>query len=632
MAISKLNLASISFSKNHCNKVLLKLLESNNFHPEPASKFANSVAGVSIYQQENQHSELLDKLVDISKSYDIDLKEINIDETMLNVISMKNYLDKFLLEIEQIAAVKRQLDIIVLENQEAIIQLQHVADINVNFDELFTCKYLQVRFGKLLLSNLKKLTYYDGLPFIYKSFRDEDNYTWCMYITTPSDAPEIDNIFSSLYFQRVHIPEFVHGEPELAISQIEEETNGAILQINELKQQIVDIFKKEEDKINQIYTFLKYMDEVSVLQKYTVVIGDRLSVFGFVPVKEAKKFKKNLETIDQVEVDLKPPNSDARLEAPTLIKNGWFTKPFRIFVEMYGVPKYNEFDPTLFVAISYTLLFGIMFGDVGQGLLLSLIGYLAYKKKNMQLGAVGIRLGISSAFFGLIFGSVFGNEEILKPFFNVMDAQNTMVLLMCAIGLGVILILIAMIFNTILNFKKRNIGEAIFSQNGISGLIFYTSILLIAITSVFNLNFDIYLMILIFSSLICIFLKEPLSRKLEHKEMFPHGIGAFFTEAFFELFEICLSFITNTMSFLRVGGFVLSHAGMMLVVYTMAHMVGGIPYWIILVFGNIFVMCLEGLIVGIQVLRLEFYEMFSRYYEGNGIPFKTIKENNQGGI
>ena len=108
--------------------------------------------------------------------------------------------------------------------------------------------------------------------------------------------------------------------------------------------------------------------------------------------------------------------------------------------------------------------------------------------------------------------------------------------------------------------------------------------------------------------------------------MFPEGFGSFFTEGFFELFDIVLTFITNTMSFLRVGGFVLSHAGMMLVVYTLANKIGGPGYWITLIIGNIFVMVLEGMIVGIQVLRLEFYEMFSRYYEGKGIPFKSIKE------
>ena len=123
------------------------------------------------------------------------------------------------------------------------------------------------------------------------------------------------------------------------------------------------------------------------------------------------------------------------------------------------------------------------------------------------------------------------------------------------------------------------------------------------------------------------FLKEPLIRKLEeHGDMFPNGFGAFFVEGFFELFEVVLSFITNTMSFLRVGGFVLSHAGMMLVVYTLAEMVGGFGEIIVLILGNVFVMCLEGLIVGIQVLRLEFYEMFSRFMKEMEFHLKLLRK------
>ena len=187
-----------------------------------------------------------------------------------------------------------------------------------------------------------------------------------------------------------------------------------------------------------------------------------------------------------------------------------------------------------------------------------------------------------------------------------------------------------MTFNIILNFKKKNIGEAILSQNGLCGVTFYVAVIGAALGMLTGMHFVniFYILILIVLPLILMFLKEPLIRKLEeHGEMFPNGFGAFFVEGFFELFEVVLSFITNTMSFLRVGGFVLSHAGMMLVVYTLAEMVGGFGEIIVLILGNVFVMCLEGLIVGIQVLRLEFYEMFSRYYEGNGIPFKTIKED-----
>ena len=209
-----------------------------------------------------------------------------------------------------------------------------------------------------------------------------------------------------------------------------------------------------------------------------------------------------------------------------------------------------------------------------------------------------------------------------------MSPENTMTLLMAAIGLGIVLILVSMTFNIILNFKKKNMGEAILSQNGLCGVTFYVAVISAALGMLTGQHFVniFYILILIVLPLILMFLKEPLIRKLEeHGEMFPNGFGAFFVEGFFELFEVVLSFITNTMSFLRVGGFVLSHAGMMLVVYTLAEMVGGFGEIIVLILGNVFVMCLEGLIVGIQVLRLEFYEMFSRYYEGNGNPFKTIK-------
>lgn len=107
--------------------------------------------------------------------------------------------------------------------------------------------------------------------------------------------------------------------------------------------------------------------------------------------------------------------------------------------------------------------------------------------------------------------------------------------------------------------------------------------------------------------------------------MFPDGFGGFFTQSFFELFEVCLSFITNTISYLRVGGFVLSHAGMMLVVTLLMEMVSGAGSIAVAIFGNLFVMCLEGMIVGIQVLRLEFYEMFSRYFTGDGVAFQSLK-------
>lgn len=93
-----------------------------------------------------------------------------------------------------------------------------------------------------------------------------------------------------------------------------------------------------------------------------------------------------------------------------------------MFVEMYGVPRYNDVDPTLLVAISYTLLFGIMFGDLGQGIILSLVGLVAEKKFNLKLGGVGVRLGISSAIFGVFFGSFL---EMKKSYLNISKVSHS---------------------------------------------------------------------------------------------------------------------------------------------------------------------------------------------------------------
>ena len=104
----------------------------------------------------------------------------------------------------------------------------------------------------------------------------------------------------------------------------------------------------------------------------------------------------------------------------------------------------------------------------------------------------------------------------------------------------------------------------------------------------------------------------------------PKDKGSFIVENCFELFEILLSFVSNTVSFVRIGAFALTHVGMMMVVFALMDSVGGIGSPIILVIGNIFVMCLEGLIVGIQVLRLEFYELFGRFYSGTGTPYRPF--------
>ncbi|MCD8028650.1 MAG: V-type ATP synthase subunit I [Erysipelotrichaceae bacterium] len=638
MAIAKLKLLEIEFPSTQYDALLLKLINLDDFHPEPASKFADSVQGLSVLNRDNPYAGLIDHIEEIRDKYHLDIKDQDVDNVRINIIQADTDFCNMIEEIKKNESVKNDLEKMIAENETAITQLEHMIDADIDFDRMLSCKYLKVRFGRIPTSNLEKVDYYSQYPFLFKILHKGKKETYCGYLTTLNKAPEIDNIFSSLYFERIDIPDFVHGKPDDALQVLKEENETARNYMKVLDERIQALFNQNLPRLNEIYSISKKLTKTYGAQKYVVVFGDTAAVYGFCEEKKANEIKADFEKMDDVHVEIKSADGDSRLTPPTKLTSNWFSEPFGMFVEMYGVPSYTDFDPTTLVAITYTLLFGMMYGDIGQGLLLGLVGYIAYKWKGMRLGKVGTRLSISCVIFGCVFGSIFGSEELFQlfatPLLLPLESSNTMTLLMIAVGTGVGLILIAIVFNIYINIKKKNMGEALFSQNGVAGLVFYVSVLLVVLNMMMGVNLPFiglpFYIICIVLPVILMFLKEALEHKMEGDPMFPEGIGGYFATSFFELFDIVLTFISNTMSFLRVGGFILSHAGMMLVVYTLAEMVGGgsinIGYLLVVILGNVFVMVLEGLVVGIQVLRLEFYEMFSRYYEGKGVPFVSIKD------
>ena len=220
----------------------------------------------------------------------------------------------------------------------------------------------------------------------------------------------------------------------------------------------------------------------------------------------------------------------------------------------------------------------------------------------------------------------FGFEE--KPF-EVMASSNTNTIILGAIGIGVFLLILAMLLNVYTSFKQRDFGKALFSTSGVAGIIFYCSLVFGLVAELFlglHVMTTPYILGLVVLPFLLIFFAEPLGKLVNgEKDWQPESWGGYIVENIFESIEVLLSYVTNTMSFLRVGAFVLVHAGMMLVVFVLANTVGGVGYWVVVVIGNALVMVLEALLVAIQVLRLEYYEMFSRFYSGEGRPFEPVR-------
>ena len=371
----------------------------------------------------------------------------------------------------------------------------------------------------------------------------------------------------------------------------------------------VEYYEKSEDIISKMAKGEKY-----------------LYLTGWVPKSKVKEFESLAKKYDKTNVVVKKKFNQ---EPPTKLRNNKLFRPFEFLVNMYGAPNYNEIDPTPFFAVTYMLLYGMMFGDLGQGLVFILLSFFV-DKINKTFGSLIRRIGFSACFFGLMYGSFFGIETLI-PTLLIKPFDNIMKVLIASVAFGIMLLIIAYclgIYNKLV--KQKNIEEGIFGKEGLAGLLMMISfvLLILNIVKVNPLPMPVALCLLIISIIMIVFSK-PIAAKIEKRdEVFESSASDYYVESSFSIIEALLSVFSNLVSFTRVGAFAINHVGLYMAFEVMSKLVGGGIFGIIiLIFGNVLIIGLEGMIVFIQGLRLEFYEMFSKYYQGNGRKFRPIKEN-----
>ena len=525
--------------------------------------------------------------------------------------------------------------------EDKLKSVHYFIGLDYDTEKILHFKYVNFRFGSMPKDYYEKfMTFvYDGIDSIFYKAREIDDRVWGVYFVPDSISEQIDAIYSSMHFERFFLPEGYEGTPDIASKKLQDK-------INELKNDIKAVDDKiiktlEDEKVNFLLAnqTLERFIRVFNARKYAAVTRENREdkkVFyilcGWMESHDADKLSKELENEPETFCIIEKDHNNLTSTPPVKLKNNPLFRPFEMFVEMYGLPNYKEFDPTVLIAFTYSIIFGFMFGDVGQGLVLLVVGSILAHTKKSRLAAIIARCGFFSTIFGFMFGSVFGFEDIIEPLWlrpaKAMTALpvigNLNTVFVFTISIGMFIILFMMILNIITKFKFKEHGEALFDTNGIAGLVFYASA--IAVIMLFmtgnTLPGGILLIIMFVLPLILIFLKEPLSALVEKKKVrLEGGKGMFIMQGFFELFEVLLSYFSNTLSFVRVGAFAVSHAAMMEVVLMLSGAESGSINWLVVVLGNLFVMGMEGLIVGIQVLRLEYYELFSRFYNGGGRAF-----------
>lgn len=642
MAVLKIKVISMIGRMSELDHVAAVCGRSGVFHPDNSLSFYSDTSGFSPLNEENPYAGSLQILTDAIAS--IRKKPVMLDEEATasyagTLADAKAYALSFSSCVSDLQRQRVDAQKKVEELSQSISKISHFVGMNLDLDEVHACDYIKARFGCLPRESYEKLNSFSENPYvIFFPCSNDAQYYWGVYFSPIEQVTEVDRIFSSLFFERVRLTEMT-GTPETAVEEIRRQRQEQLDLIQQLDARIEKYWNVESQQANQVFSWLTEKSTYFTIRKYAARYHDNFVLTGWIPADEELTFRQLLDPIDSVEYTFDAAENEMIHSPPVKLKNKKPFRPFEFFVDLYGLPAYDEVDPTAFVAMTYILLFGIMFGDLGQGLCVSLVGYLMWRFKKMALGRILIPCGISSAFFGLIFGSVFGFEEALNPLYHalfgleekpveVMDPFTTNMIIYSAVGLGIILVMIAILINIYSSLKRHRYESALFGPNGVAGFVFYASLTLgfglqlITGKTIVTLP---YVVCLIIFPLVVISFREVLGDFVEHKpHPLPEKWGEFIMQNFFEVFEFLLSYASNTISFLRVGAFVLVHAGMMVVVFTLAGMSSGIGYVLIVVIGNAFIMGLEGLLVGIQVLRLEFYEMFSRFFDGDGRPFVPV--------
>lgn len=637
MAIEKFKLLTIVAPIASFDHVVTSTVLDSSFQAEDAEKLLYHTADkLQPFEFINPYDALLRKSTELAAAFHIELKYEDFHEKERDLEQIGTFFTDFGTAVRSLREQQKTCVKTMEANSQILKKLKYIENIDMSLDELLNCKYTKFRFGRISLGSYERFKEYlsEDRNVFFIPTSTSKHHVYGMYFTTQEESKTVDSFFASLNFERIWIPS-EHGTPKEAYANIQAENEKLAKKEAELNGRIAEYLQQNQKEFLACYSYLKFYHTACELRKFARRTEELFFLAGWIPQDQFEEFTRRLEELDiQYATDqetllylMAEPEKVKNVTPPTKLNNKGFFRFFEQFVTMYGLPSYNELDPTPFVAITYTLLFGIMFGDIGQGLVLAIGGFLVYRWKKVKLARIIGVVGISSTLFGILYGSVFGSEDLL-PGFKAMENGSTInITLMTAIVLGVLIITIAMGINIVNGFKQRNMEKALFSPNGFAGMVFYWAIIigvLLLMGKGVNIFSALYILVFAVIPLLLMFLREPLGNLLSKNQKKIKNKGEYAIENLFELFEVVLSYITNTISFVRVGAFALNHAGMMLAVYILAQTAAGTHNPVVLVLGNILVIGLEGLIVGIQVLRLEFYEIFSRFYSGEGKEYKPL--------
>jgi V/A-type H+-transporting ATPase subunit I len=622
--------------RDEIHQVARKLLSKENFEPAPIEVMLGNRpvrSRVKVFR-ENPYDAPLEKIKRLWFSAGIELPSGMKGEKAPNI------------SIEEAAKFADQLDMKMSEwdawaeqvrderagVQALIMVAEAIAEKGMEFERLRRARELCFSVGPLLAENWERFQEVcKTAPIFVFPLIQGDKRVVVLALYSRNYLGEAKQIFDAVHFQEYQIEHF--GGDFRSLQEMRDRFLTLDRARRDYQHAPTRYIEENRTVVERHYFAVSAMQRIYELGQLRGEIAGMMVITGWIPTSSLDDVKAMAEASGSNILLLSEPGEAfvrRGNKIPTLLKNTPFARYFQEIVRLYSLPSYGEYDPTPIVAVSFCLFFGMMFGDVGHGLALSAGAWLLYKRR--ILPAVYERIliiaGFSSAIFGLLYGSVFGDESVIHALWlSPMEDVNTLIAI--SVFIGAMFLTLGSCLRLLSYYRRQEWGQFFFSIEGVAGLLFYWLAGLLLVLNFIN-GTSIWITLLqwlvgiaLFTLLTTFFLSNVFSKKL-----FGHAEEGGMVHVF-TILDALISFISNTASFVRLAAFAMNHAGLSMatfMIYDMVHSTPGGRFTslLVLLLGNLLIIGLEGLIVFIQTLRLEYYEFFSKFLTGGGRPFAPV--------
>ncbi len=549
------------------------------------------------------------------------------------------------------------------------------------------------------LDNLKILLEFSEFPCIYQTHQISDDRI-CFFVIYPKNGEEeLTKRLNIIFAEEIPIVKKFLTPDGVDFERINESIK--VIEKNQIKYQ-KELERIRDDNILRIAAIYETIQNIEqnlwALNQFEQESVDRITVEFFVPIDKKKEIIDGIlhnfrETplINSIDISKKHPifeseldqdysekvisdkeskerkelsesevkEKDLRNQAPTIMRNNFLVRPFETITRMYGTPSYHEIDPTPFIAITFPLIFGLMFGDVGHGFILVISGligaYIFRARKGTDLYNlcwIIFYCGLGAILGGFLYGEIFGTHEleifniviwqlhpITIPILNITlynPLNNIMTTFKFAILIGVFHINLGWLIQAV-NYWKQERKYLAFSDS-IMKILLLTGGTILLFTYGFDINswliFPYPILLPLVPGILLIVLK-PLGKALRVPSLKQESYGGLIGEGSIETFETLLSVMSNAASYIRLLALSLAHISLLLAIRAMVDIIQGegLLFQSLqtfgLIFGNIIVILLEGLLVFLNTMRLHFYEFFFKFFQGSGKEYAPFHLTSQ---